>query len=770
MLAFAFRARAFGAAVAAALFVALLSLPARADVTGVVRGTVTVDGTGRAGVTVVLQAEAQETGTITQTDAHGAFLFGRVPFGRYTVIARLAGYSDATTAIQVAGGSTASVALALGALHEIGRTTSTLRSVRGQPVSENTLGRTAIDALPQQRSLNRLVETVPGIVNFSYDEPVAHGFHGLTYEIDGAPLPQATASNFSELIDPRNIDSLEILTGAFPAEYGGSRMGAVVNITTKRDADFPSGAQFTAGGGNYGTGLASFADGFRTGSTKVFLNLNLQNSSRGLDAPTQSALHDASSLSDQFVRTITTLSKSDTLAFDFSNQFNAYQIPINLSAGPNNVIVSVPGTDDVQREYNSFANLNYSHVTRDGDGLFQIIPWWRYTRIVYAGDLPSDIQAVDVNPNDCAPSPAPCPMAGLSQDRAATYWGLRTSYAHSSPHHDLRVGLDGSTESFTSTEQIALAGSAPFFDNVAQHGTTFSAYVQDKWTPSSIFSLQAGLRYDFSNGFVQGNELQPRIGVNLRVSPLTVFHAYYGRIYAAPALEDTRRAAVVVGGGTPSDLPVYDLKPQHDSFYELGLAQTFRGGLYGYLTAWQRNAWNILDTTQIFPTPIFAVFNNAYGVAKGLELRLEQRVPSANWFLSGTLSQSLAGGISGSTFLFPPSALSSTTLQPEDHDQTVALNGAYTKRFGADRRTFATLGSEYGTGYPVQFENGPGRLLPHLTFNAAFGRTPLKNSLGYTLTALNLTDHQYLIKVNNGFNTTQWSAGLKVLLQLTAGF
>jgi hypothetical protein len=36
------------------------------------------------------------------------------------------------------------------------------------------------------------------------------------------------------------------------------------------------------------------------------------------------------------------------------------------------------------------------------------------------------------------------------------------------------------------------------------------------------------------------------------------------------------------------------------------------------------------------------------------------------------------------------------------------------------------------------------------------------------LSVLNLTGYQYLIKVNNGFNTTQWSAGAQGLLTVTA--
>jgi hypothetical protein len=183
---------------------------------------------------------------------------------------------------------------------------------------------------------------------------------------------------------------------------------------------------------------------------------------------------------------------------------------------------------------------------------------------------------------------------------------------------------------------------------------------------------------------------------------------------------------------------------------------------------WQRNVWNVLDTTQIFPTPIFAVFNNALGLAHGFELRLQGRNPVASWYLSGTFSQSVAGGISGGTFLFSPDDISDTSLQPEDHDQAVAIKDGYAWRFGRDAQFYASIGSDYGTGYPVEFENGNGRLLPHLTFDAAFGRKATPQHLGFSATILNLSSYQYLIKVNNGFNTTQWSPGAQALFQVTA--
>jgi outer membrane receptor protein involved in Fe transport len=751
-----------------AAFLIVTAQPALADVTGTVRGTVTVDGTGTPGVRVTISGEG--TAATTQTDAQGRFAFPHVSFGRYTVSAQTAGKPAAQMAVQVSTDSVTDIALSIGAVNEIGRTNSTARSVAGNPVSVTTFSGADVAAMPQNQSLNRLVETVPGIVQFSYNEPVVHGFHGISYEVDGAPVPLTTSSNFSEIIDPRNIDSLEVFTGAFPAEFGGAREGAVVNIVTKRDIDIPNGSQtqLTAGIGTYGTAQYGIAQATKFGSTDVFLNANTQGTNRGLDAPTQAQVHDGASLSDLFLRTITRLSPNDSLAFNYSNQFNSYQIPINTSQTPVDSIVNLPTQDDVQLENSSFGSLNFTHTSSSGSAYTQIIPWFRSSRVRYLGDLGADVLGQDFSSSDCDPAAPPCPLDGLNQDRRATSFGLRTAYAHDSGSHSFKTGIEGSAENFSSAETILSAGSVPFFDNVAQHGSAYSAYAQDKWTPSAAFSLQAGLRYDYSNGFVQGNQLQPRIGANLRIAPQTTLHVYYGRLYGAPSLEDTRRDAVIIGGGAPTGaLPVYDLKPQTESYYEAGVAHTFGGGVNGYVNVWQRNVWNVLDTTQIFPTPIFAVFNNALGLAHGFELRLEGHAPASTWYLSGTFSQSVAGGISGGTFLFPPAAISDTSLQPEDHDQAVAIKDGYTWRFGRDAKFYASLGSDYGTGYPIQFQNGSGRLLPHLTFDASFGRKAEPHRLGFSASILNLSSYQYLIKVNNGFNTTQWSPGTQALLQVT---
>jgi outer membrane receptor protein involved in Fe transport len=780
--------RSFILAAYAAAFVLLFSSAALADTTGLVRGTITAAGKPAAGVIVELHGDG--TGQTT-TDASGNFSFPHMPFGHYTLIARR-GTQSATTTLDVSTDAVVTVALDIAPLREIGHTGTTASAgAAGTPVSVNTIGRRRIAALPSNNSLNSLIQTVPGIVPFSYNEPVAHGFHGLTYEIDGAPLPQTTSSNFAEIVDPHNVDSLEIFTGAIPAEFGGNRSGAVVNVVTDRANDLATPSEGTASiaAGSYGTKQANLSESLALGQSRLFLNGNLTRSDRGLDSPTFVPNHDDNNEGDEFARFIAPLGKRSTLAFDLSNQQSTFQIPINTD--PNNFYdpnVSVPGTDDVQREYDRFANVVFTQNTPDGRGFVQIIPWARYSRVAYDGDFANDLAGTGVS---------------LTEDRHTDDGGLRLSYFHSSEHHALKFGAEGNYQNFTGATAISqIVNQTPpnpspilqvLNDNVAKRGTQLGAYIQDKWTPSRAVTIDAGLRYDRSNGFTSGNQLSPRIGVNVAADPKNILHVYYGRFYAAPFLEDTRCDALFAGMPQPGAAPTttqtltcgqvastsgglgtYDLQPEHDSYFEMGVAHTFAPRVTGYFNYWTRNVANVLDTTQLASTPIFAVFNNTVGRAEGAEVHFQDDLLDGDsYFLSATVSTSAACGISGATFLFTGDLTCDTGLQPEDHDQTYSINTAYTHRFGAKQIDFATLQPVYGSGYPVNFQNGQGRLPTHLTFNASVGRDVGRGahkSVGYSLDLINLTGRTYLLKVNNGFNTTQWAQGFNALVRLTVPF
>ena len=290
------------------------------------------------------------------------------------------------------------------------------------------------------------------------------------------------------------------------------------------------------------------------------------------------------------------------------------------------------------------------------------------------------------------------------------------------------------------------------------------------------------IRPDTSGGW----QISPRIGVSVWDGGKNVAHAYYGRFYAAPLLEDVRQDCVALSQQSPcsSTNPVYDLKPESDAYYELGLTHSFNSQFTGSVNVFRKTVVNILDTQQFLNTPLFAVFNNAIGLNNGVELRLQDRMLDGDqWFLTGTISGSYAACVSGSTFLFPPnpSGVScAAQLSLEDHSETIASTAAYTHRFGGHKLWFATLQGNYGSGFPVQFEDANvslhGTLPAHTTVDLALGRVltpgtgPQDQGIGVSLQLLNVLNHQYPIKVANGFNTTQIANGRTFLVRFSAPF
>ena len=239
------------------------------------------------------------------------------------------------------------------------------------------------------------------------------------------------------------------------------------------------------------------------------------------------------------------------------------------------------------------------------------------------------------------------------------------------------------------------------------------------------------MRYDHSTGYTSGWMFSPRIGLNVWDGGKNTAHVFYGRFYAAPLLEDVRQDCVVLQGCT--GLPVYDLKPERDSYFEIGLDHQFNSQLSGSFNLFRKTSVNILDTTQLLDTPLFAVFNNAIGIDNGArdapagsDAQRQSLVVHVDVF--GLVCRVRLGldVLVSAQHQRAGRPLRRAALRPRITTRRSFRAPAYTWRFGNDRRWFATLQGNYGSGFPVAFEsanaNLRARLPAHTTFDLAAGR------------------------------------------------
>ena len=120
--------------------------------------------------------------------------------------------------------------------------------------------RQAIEALPQgaNATLDKVLLQAPGV---SQDSAASGELHvrnehaNLQYRINGIMLPDGVGA-FGQILDTGIIGTLDLITGALPAQYG-LRTAGVLDIQTKADA-FNNSGSVSVYGGSHGNITTEF--------------------------------------------------------------------------------------------------------------------------------------------------------------------------------------------------------------------------------------------------------------------------------------------------------------------------------------------------------------------------------------------------------------------------------------------------------------------------------------------------------------------------------
>src|SRR5580704_1343391 len=308
---------------------------------GSINGTV-LDPTGAvvAKATVEIRNPVSGFDRSATTDASGKFEFTNIPFNPYHLVVTAEGFAATVQDVEPRSAVPVSVAVKL---RVSGSTTQVTVEAEGGDLIENDptfhtdVDKSLFDRLPlesQSSSLSNLVTlATPGI---SAD---SNGlFHGLgehaeaSFSVDGQPITDQQSKIFSNQIPLDSIQSMEVIAGAPPAEYG-DKTSVVINVTTRsgQGVTTPHGS-FTASYGSFGTSTGAFDLSYGGQNWGNFISLSGLDSGRFLDPPEFVVLHDKGNEQNVFDRADYQLSPADSLHLNLGFSRSWFQTPNSYDA------------------------------------------------------------------------------------------------------------------------------------------------------------------------------------------------------------------------------------------------------------------------------------------------------------------------------------------------------------------------------------------------------------------------------------------------------
>jgi hypothetical protein len=308
---------------------------------GTISGVVTdPSGAVVAGATVEIQDPVSQYDRTATTGSKGNFSFSNIPFNTYhmTVVAK--GFASFVQDVDVRS----AVPIAVNVNLKVGTSSTTVTvQASASDLLENTptfhtdVDRNLINKLPlesQSSSLSSLVTlSTPGIAADSNGL-----FHGLgdhaenSFSIDGQPVTDQVSKVFSNQLPTDAIQSITVISGAPPAEYG-DKTSVVIDVTTRSGLGVttPHGT-VNASYGAFGTTTGGFDLEYGTQKWGNFISANGLNTGRFLDPPEFTVMHDKGNEENIFDRVDYRLSSADSIHLNGGYTRSWFQTPNSFDA------------------------------------------------------------------------------------------------------------------------------------------------------------------------------------------------------------------------------------------------------------------------------------------------------------------------------------------------------------------------------------------------------------------------------------------------------
>ncbi len=725
---------------------ALLSTPAlRATIFGRIQGIVH-DQQHRpiAGVSVKLQAITSDWSQTTQSDDNGEFSFNAVPVGDYKITVSQLKFQTSEQTVTVTSSSTPILHFQL-AIATVSQTAVVVGQAEVANVDSVTptslMNREDIQETPgadRTNALEMITDYTPAAY-VTHDMLHMRGGHQVDWLIDGVPIPNTNiAANLGPVIDPKDIDYLEVQRGSYDADYGDRTYG-IFNIVPRTGFERDNEAELVTSFGNwYGTN-DQLNFGGHTQRFAYYASLNGNRSNYGLQTPIGEVFHDAENGYGGFASFIFNPDSKNQYRLVTSLREDYYQIPYDPD--PNSIgnqqleaAGASPsyGLRDGEHETDGYAALSWVH-TFNPNTLLTVSPFYHYNSADYQGGE-NDYPVIS------------------TMNQAANYGGLQAALDENVWRNDIHFGVYGFAQhQYNYFKNQFTDGSANFpASSIGATGGLASIFIDDKFKVTSWLTIIAGLRQSHFSADVVENATDPRVGMAVKIPRLNwVFRGFYGHFYQTPPL--VTATGSLAGLANNQGFSFAPLRGERDDEYQIGVTIPYRGWALDADT-FQTRARNWLDHNNIGESNLFWPITWAAALIQGWELTLRSpRVWNRGQFHLAYANQiaQATSPITGGLICPPPTPTAPTCSQypaqgyaPVDHDQRNTLNLGFNATL--PWRSYASTNVYYGSG----FHNGipdaqyPGDyLLPHTTFDISLGKS-FGERYSVSVTAINVANRR----------------------------
>jgi outer membrane receptor protein involved in Fe transport len=619
-----------------------------------------------------------------------------------------------------------------------------------------TVGPDRLDSQSQGEDapFNQTMLRFPGVAQDSFAQLHVRGEHAnLQYRINDVLVPESIPG-FGLELETRFADSVSLITGALPAQFGFRTTG-VIDIHTKNGAVFQQG-EASVYGGSFDTIMPSFEYGGVTGKLNYYFTANYLHDGIGIENPTRTAnpIHDDTDQYKMFGYSSYILDDTSRLVLLTSGNHSDFEIPNNPGQTPEftdmgRSTFNSAKLNETQVEQNAYAILTYQKKIDDFN--MQASVFTRYSSVLFRPDNVGDLIFNGV-------------ASRVDRDIFSNGIELDASYKLND-QHTLRGG-------FLVTEQHATVGTATLVfpvdangnqtsdvplrivDNSGKYGYLYGLYLQDEWKPFEQLTINFGGRFDIVDAFSHENQLSPRINIVYQPLDGTTLHAGYARYFTPPPLENVDQSTISKFAGTTNESAITKdsvVTSERAHYFDVGATQKIAEGFNVGIDGFYKSSHSVLDEGQFGQALILSSFNYKRGEIYGGEFTANYNKGGLSSYLNVGYEWARGTNVSSAQFLFDPDefAYIKKNWVFLDHDQRFTGSAGVSYTWNDWQ---AGIDGLYGNGLRRGFANTQ-KNHPYETFNVSLQRRikiTEKTAVKIRFDVVNILDTIYELRDGSG--------------------